>query len=204
MRRLLLFAVLLSMVSLTTAFAATFDVQAEDITSFSQEVDISVPPQTQTFFLIGGSLPATLSPVPETQGGAVFSKRVRADAATSITDQADPTEFHSWQSAPLQSPLTVASPIARLYLTQNGGSGTITAGLFECDQLACTLFGSSATQIEEGLEQILDFGPFTRTIPAGKSMLLKVVNQANRGDWNIQWGYKANRPARLEFVVPAP
>ena len=216
MRRIGLLLLVLTLVSLSTAAAASFDVQTDNITSFEMDVTVSVPTTTDYFYLRGDSsmLPGLLSDTAELKGGAVGSKSITADPTTPIGDQADPTKYHDWETVSLTQPLTIISPVVRLYLEQTGNVGDITAGLLECTRpvatgiQTCNVFATAKSTTTAPGEQTITFGPFTQTIPAStatetKTLKLRVVNQAESGKWNIQWGYKDNRPARLEFSAPA-
>jgi hypothetical protein len=215
-RRIGLLVLVLTLVSLSTAAAASFSVQTDGLTSFEMDVTVSVPTTTDYFYLRGDSnmLPGLLSDTAELKGGAVGSKSITADPTTPIGAQTDPTKYHDWETVSLTQPLTIISPVVRLYLEQTGNVGDITAGLLECTrQVAtgvqtCNVFATATSDTTAPGEQTITFGSFTQTIPAStatetKTLKLRVVNQAASGKWNIQWGYKDNRPARLEFSAPA-
>ena len=225
MRRIGLLAGVLLMVSLTTAMAASFEVNAEDVMSFTTPVSISVPPPpttTDVYYLTGSSasLPGLLSTLPASSGQGVESKDINADPSTAIDAHMDPTKFHDWETAPLTAPLTIISPTVRLYIEQTGNVGPLTAGLFECITTkdsagvitgrVCDAFATASSTATKPGEITVVFAPFTRTIVASttnptveRTLLLRVVNRATSGKWNIQWGYKENRPAQLQFSTPS-
>ena len=227
MRRIVLLAVVLVGVSLTTATAASFDVRAEDVTSFTTSVSISVPPAptvTDVFYLTGDAaqLPGLLAATPAGSGSGVESKDISADPSTPIDQQTDPNEHHDWETPPLTTPLTIISPTVTLFIEQNGNVGPLTAGLFDCttkrDQAGlvvdrtCELFlqGSSTatkpgeiTVVFPAKEWTIGASDFLSTPTVERSLVLRIVNQATSGKWNIQWGYKENRPAQLQFSTPA-
>jgi hypothetical protein len=198
-RRVGLFAAFLLLLGLTTATAASFDVQAEDITSFSTPVSIPVP-TGQVYYLRGAPPLGSLSPELEQDTSKVFSMSLDPGGTLGTSGSTPPHMV--WQTAPLTSPLRVVSPVVRLYITQTGPTGTIAAGLYDCGTGGCTIMGTASTTPTE-LVAVLDFESFDRTVPAGNWLQLAVVNLGTKA-YNIQWGYKENRPARLEiFPVDA-
>lgn len=194
MRRVLLFAAFLLLLGLSTAVAASFEVQAEDITSFRTDVSIDVP-DTRTYYLRGAPPLGTLSESQEQVSSNVFSMSLEPGGQLEV-DNPDPQEM-VWQ-ATLAEPLTVVSPIVRLYITQTGPEGPITAGLFDCDTSGCALFGQVTVTPTDTLAT-LDFDGVDHALDAGDVLQLKVVNGGTKA-FNIQWGYKTNRPARLEIM----
>lgn len=198
MRRVLLFAAFLVLLGLSTAMAASFEVQAEDITSFTTDVSIDVP-DTRTYYLRGAPPLGQLSESPEIVSSNVYTQALDPGGALEV-DNPDNQEM-VWQAV-LGTPLTVVSPIVRLYITQTGPEGPITAGLFDCSGSTCALFGeetASPSTTSNDLLVTLDFDGVNHTLDAGDVLQLKVVNGGTKA-YNIQWGYKANRPARLEIM----
>jgi hypothetical protein len=215
-RRLGLFAGFLLLLGLTTAVAASFNVQAEDITSFSTEVDISVPDPPgllKTYWLRGMSnnLPGVLDPDPQGTD-PVRSKRIDA-GSTSVQSQTDTSRYHNWQTA--QAPvsgLTIQGQVTlRTYL--NGGTGPVTAGLFDClpgatpASTGCTQIANDATSaagVGEDSTLSVNLGVVNHTVPEGNRLRVQVVILTGGESANVQWGFKSNRPSRLEVTVPAP
>jgi hypothetical protein len=215
-RRLLLLATALLMVGLSTAVAASFTVQAEDITSFSTPVSISVPDPPgllRTYWLRGlsNNLPGVLDPDPQ-GSDPVRSKRIEA-GSTTVKGQTDPSYYHNWQTSPAPpSGIQIEGQVTlRTYL--NGGTGPVTAGLFACPpaatpaSLGCTQIAGDATSVPGvGEDSILsvDLGVVNHTVPEGNHLRVQVVILTGGQSANVQWGYKSNRPSRLEITVPAP
>ena len=196
MRRILLFAAFLLLLGLSTSMAASFDVQAEDITSFTTDVSIDVP-DSRIFYLRGMPPTGSLSEELEQDSSKVFSMSL--EPGGTLTAENDPPQQMLWQTAPLGSSLTVVSPVVRLYITQTGPAGPIRAGLFDCSIAdGCILFGQTSVTPTD-LVAILDFENVDRTLDQGHVLQLLVVNEGSKA-YNIQWGYKENRPARLEIV----
>jgi hypothetical protein len=223
MRRILLFAALLSLVGLSTAFAASFTTQAEDVASFTTQVSISVPttqppvPAT-TYFLRGpaSTLPGELSL--NAQNAPVQDKQIKKDSKT-VQQQDEATKYHTWQTLTVAgTPLTIGGE-ARLYITQkNEGGSRLTAGLFSCPAAAppastgCAQIGPSAVGPVPSGTGFVDITvvfpnlPLT-SIPVGNQLRLKIVNTdkdsagvvVSTQDWRLQWAYNAARQARLEF-----
>lgn len=215
MRRLGLFAVLLSLVGLSTAVAASFDVQTEDIVSFSTSTSISVPaPPTalSVLYLNGAGLPAMLAEVPEAPDPSVNKKQL--DQGTGdVQAQIDAARYHSWQTTPSPEGLRLFGP-ATLYLYQTGKGGPVRAGLFSCPadatptSLLCIAVGHPATsdsaadtEVEADTLTAVRFGHIDATIPSTHSLRVQVMNQATHPKLQVQWGYKTNRESRLEITV---
>ncbi|MGH9084842.1 MAG: hypothetical protein ACRDYW_05265 [Acidimicrobiales bacterium] len=221
MRRVLLLAALLSLVGLTTAFATSLSVQTEDITSFTDEVDISVPPKPlPPIIYIGGSGGDAVGPLilVKPTNNSTTDKLIVLDAAA-VQPQVDTTKYFTWQTggAPAQGWLLTGT--VTLYLSQDGpGSNRMTAGLFECDAsappdsastTACTLLAAKvADSVASGSSGFKDrevhFDPIAVpvVIDPGRQLRLKVVNQspASAADWRLQWGYNPARPSALEIT----
>jgi hypothetical protein len=195
-RRVLLFAAFLLLLGLSTAMAASFEVQAEDIASFTTDVSIDVP-DTRVFYLRGAPPVGSLSEELEQDSSKVFSMSL--EPGGSLAGSNLPSQQMLWQTQPLGSALTVISPVVRLYITQTGPAGPIRAGLFDCSiDEGCFLFGQTSVTPTD-LVAVLDFEDVNHTLDPGDVLQLLVVNEGTKA-YNIQWGYKENRPARLEIV----
>lgn len=223
MRRVLLFAALLLLVSLTTAFAASFDVQAEDITSFSTPVSISVPEPTP--------LPSVLyirGPASSPPGSIDLEAPVTNDSVTSflvlndsvgVQTQSDSAKYFSWESpsAPANGYLLQGTPT--LYIEQDGlGGDRLTGALFDCastasiastDPSLCTVIAEAVAEIGSSgagfKERVVHFPTIpATTITSGRELRLKIINQqpSSTADWKLQWGYLPSRQSRLEFASP--
>lgn len=226
MRRVLLFAAFLLLLGLTTATAASFDVQAEDITSFSQPVTISVPTRRVPFYLKNGAdTPRNQDPVipglldQADVNNSVHSKELINDASRGISDpHVIATTYHAWETAVSEPPFTIDGP-ATLYVSSNGGTQQITAGLFECwvpapgDSVigdmtfdadtgtrGCRLIdaavtsGGSASSGYSERQAVFEFGSVT--IEPNHRLRVKVIN-ATDAPWTVQWGNNPARPAQL-------
>jgi hypothetical protein len=211
-RRLLLFVALLTLLGLSTAFAASFDVSSEDIATFSTDVSISVPIATKTrsLYLNGTGLPAMLAtdpPVP--RPNPVNNKQL--DVGTlDVKDQSDPTKYQSWETAPDPLVGLVLNGPVVLHLFQNGTAGKIRGALFDCAPATATAAGCVAigTSVLSALptdnDAVIDFGPVTWTIEPGRTLRLQVMNPLTSPKLNVQWGYKTNRESRLDVTVVVP
>ena len=222
MRRLALLMTLLAAVSLSTAFAASVDVSADNLSSTRTSVSISVPSTTAppplatgTFYIIGAPTAGQLVTAEPTatggneKGNFVFqSANIRTENAP--PEPGDKVHYAAWTTGTIAAGVRFEAQTVRVHFFRTSGTGTLTAGLFSCQvgaiqatvestvAPACTLIGnvtgSSAT------EQI-DIGPLTGQVAPGHELRLKMVNLTTVGA-SIQWGYKAqNRPARL-VVLP--
>lgn len=221
MRRVLLFAAFLLLLGLTTATAASFDVQAEDITSFSTSTTIVTPPPPPppgaiVYYLRGqpATQPGVLDPAPDPDtSDPVRSKRL-LPRLKSLQEEDDPDRYHVFEAG--AASITVAAARAAVYI--NGGSGRIMVGLLECPPLAatssnvasgCVLFAEGVVVSSGTGEQSVSLAPAaTRTIPATNRLRMKVLNDnpvnpqnSNGTEFNVQWGYKSNRPSRLEVFA---
>ncbi len=218
MRRLAAFGLVLLLVGLSTAFAASFDVQSEDIATFTTDVSISVPtttttapPTLHTLYLGGtdGNLPGTLDEQPESTTSKVHTKSIKPGTG-SVASQVVTDRYHSWQSPPAPVGGYVITGIVTVWVTQVGGGGTVLAGLFDCPATAgatvvgCTQFaGDQASVMMPDNEVAVQFGTVAWTIPEGRALRLQIMNPTDR-QWLLQWGYKTNRPSRLEITLAAP
>jgi len=208
MRRLFLFAALLSLVGLSAAFAASFSTHAEDIDSFNTTVSISVPQnQLVPYYLSGADsvLPGLISQSPP-PSSSVNSKALNP-GTLSTSAQTDTAKMHSWQTVPTPAGGLVLSGPATARIFQNGGDDPITGGLFICPTLAttptsgCTQIAGdvSATATSSG-EVPISFGNVSASLLPGQRLRLVVVNLGAH-KYNLQWGYKTNRESRLDLTV---
>jgi hypothetical protein len=145
-RRVVLFGLLLALVGMSTAFAASLSVQTEDIATFTTDVSISVPTSTtSTTMPPPAPFPATIyvRGAADTGVGSLdFVAPAKNDSVTRrllvlstepIELQTTPSMYLTWKSqiAPAQGYLLSGS--VTLYIEQNGGAANrVTAGLFIC------------------------------------------------------------------------
>lgn len=214
MRRLLLFAGFLTLIGLSTAMAASFSVQTEDITTFDTDVSISVPTtSSRTYFLSGSEavLPGGLSTSPETDATSGVRSKSVAPGTGTVKSQSAPDKYHSWQTVAASPTALVLNGPASLLVTLTGAGSGLTAALFSCPASA-TPTSQLCTQIAAdtlggpGLtnnEVIVDFGSVSATIPVGEQLRVQVMNSGTKS-WNVQWGYKDNRPSALQVTVIEP
>jgi len=225
MRRVFVFAALLSLVGLSTAMASSFSFQAEDVSSFTTEVSISVPdqpvPLTDQIYVRGPASEATgtLDLQPPAANDSVTG-RLLVLSTEPIELQADPTKYFTWQTPDAPPTGYSLNGAVTLWISQNGGgSNLMTAGLFSCPATApsssvtggavpCTLLRAAIAAPGVGgagyQERTVSFGTVTASIPAGHQLRLKVVNRAQDGavvlstsSWDLQWGYLPARQSRL-------
>jgi hypothetical protein len=227
-RRLGLFAGFLLLLGLTTAVAASFSVQAEDITSFSTPVSITPPapiPFPATIYL-GGSGSAAMGDlqlVPPSSNNPVQSRLVIKDTA-SVEAQAGPTKFATWRTTPPTptSGYLLTGTVVLMGIEQNKGpDNRMTAALMNCPASApasstspapCTHIKTAIAPASTGngngyLERTVNFGFITpTTIPFGNELRLKIVNQEAAGgttlsvnDWDVQWGFLPSRQSTIEI-----
>jgi len=206
-RRVVLFAALLVLVGLSSAFAASFSTQSEDVASFTTDVSISVPASPALSYYLSGEddvLPGLIAPNPP-QDASVNSKSLDpGDLGTEA--QTDPEKMHSWQTtaAPAGGLVLAGPATARIF--RNGGSDAVTAGLFVCPApatitSACTrIAGDASGTGPNGAEIQIALGNVSTTVPAGGVLRLVVVNRG-AAKYNLQWGYKTNRESRLDLSV---
>lgn len=219
MRRVGLFAAFLVLLGLTTATAASFDVQAEDITSFTTDVSISVPdPPTRlgSYFLRNEPtiVPGLLDDQP-TGSDPVQTKEILPEGAD-VETQTKTAYLHSWQTPPAPVGGLALQGTAQLRIFQNGDSDRLTAGLFDCPSAstatgACDQIGGDIVSTVDGggyVERLVDFGSVTRTILQDRVLRVQIINDvaAPKPDqkWSVQWGYKSNRPSRLDVTLASP
>lgn len=222
MRRVLLFAAFLLLLGLTTATAASFDVQAEDITSFSAPVSIDVPspPLSGVFFLVGGGdsedIPGSLVPPDPPQ--ASVQTRTIFPSVTGIGDShLDGGTYHAWQTLPLAAERSIGGS-ATVTVNFDGVSDQFTAGLFHCSTrfaseagasidadlssadptVACRLLGSGAsTGVLNGMKaRSAAFTVQHADLAIDDWVRLKIINHSTNR-WRIQWGYNDAREAGL-------
>ncbi|HEX4868471.1 MAG TPA: hypothetical protein VFV32_12735 [Acidimicrobiales bacterium] len=214
MRRVLLFAVGLSLLGLSSAFAASFTVQAEDIHSFSTPVSISVPSTSLVALYLGGEdnvLPGELATAANATVDTSVNSKAIDPGTLSVQAQTNTARYHSWQTVPAPAGGLVLNGPAMLKLFQNGSVGTVKAGLFDCATAstattACTQFAGDSSSLggeSASTETPVDFGSVTYTISAGRVLRLQIVNPSAHA-WNVQWGYKSNRQSRLELTLATP
>lgn len=214
MRRVLLFAALLLLLGLTTATAASFDVQAEDITSFSQAVDIDVPaPPPPPAYYLNGSAPLGMLvyPKPAGQSAVETGKFQRVANLEGENRQPEPGQvlyFMRWASAKQVNGLTFSNKKIRLDLYSPGQfSGTVSAGLYSCPATPAggqpVLESACSTLIRwDGAPGALTLtsGPFSGTVAPDHELRLKIANTLSPA-WTAQWGYKdQNRFASFSIL----
>jgi len=221
MRRAGLLVLLLASLSLTTAFAASFEVRAEDVTSFSTAVSISVPTTTTTtapplppvgtdpwYLYRAPPAPGGLSTTPE-EGGP-HKWQVDPSGATTLLAQTDPSRYYVWSSGPLPGPLSFQNQAVTLYAYLTAGGNSIGAALLSCPPNAalasttCTVLGSGGPGAPTPPNLVtVPLGTITAVVPAGNELRLKVVNTGTQF-WQIEWGYKTNRQSNLAIAAPSP
>lgn len=220
MRHVGLFAAFLLLLGLTTATAASFDVQAEDITSFSTPVSVSVPDppvEAGSYFLRGEPtvLPGLLDDNP-TGSDAVQTKEVLPEN-TAVINQTKDQYRHSWQALAPAGGGILLSGQADLWIFQNGGTDRVTAGLFDCPTAdteinlchQIQIAGDTISTVDGGgyVERRVNFGNVGYPVDGGHYLRVQIVNRipnpsANQ-KWSVQWGYKSNRPSRLDVTLAA-
>jgi hypothetical protein len=225
-RRVVVFAALLALVGLSTAFAAGFAVQTEDVGSFTTDVSITVPttPIPALLYVRGNASGAagTLDLQAPVSNDSFTSKLI-ALSTESLQSQVDPAKFFTWQSPAAPGSGWVVSGTVSLYISQNnGGVNKMTAGLFSCAaavppdssdtgqcQPIAIAVGDAGDSGNGFQERVVHFGTVpTTTIPAGHQLRLKIVNRAQEpvgtvvstSGWSLQWGYLPSRQSRLEVA----
>ncbi|MET0904091.1 MAG: hypothetical protein ABWZ52_12685 [Acidimicrobiales bacterium] len=227
MRRVLLFAALLSLLGLTTAFADTFSTNTEDVASFTTDVSVSVPgptPFPNTIYITGGTeVPpgdlALMIPV----NNNVTSKLLVLSTEP-IDAQADQTKFFAWESpvAPPQG-FSLNGDITLNLEQKDGGANRMTAALFSCPEVAptstvttgspaCSMIAVGVSPAVGGgngfLDRTVQFDNVSATVPAGSQLRLKIVNRARDAtlgvlstmDFTVQWGFLPARQSKLVIV----
>lgn len=221
-----MFAAFLLLLGLTTATAASFDVQAEDITSFSTSTSISVPdPPTRpgSYFLRGAPSvnPGSLEDAP-TGTDPVRTKEILPENVA-VKLQTKVQYHHSWETPPAAGPdgLRLLGPV-ELRIFQNGNTDRLTAGLFDCedtvppaltDSTACDQIGDDRVSTIDGggyVERLVRWDHIEHKVAVGRRLRLQIVNRvpqtnpSNNQKWSVQWGYKTNRPSRLDVTLEQP
>lgn len=223
---MLLFAAFLLLLGLTTATAASFDVQAEDIASFTTDVSISVPTRQVPFYLKNGA-EASANEDPIVPGlldrsdvnNSVHDKELTPDLERTIrSDHLVSTTYHAWETADSEPPFAIDGP-AILYISSNGGTRQITAGLFECwvpdpgdpviDEMTfdgdtgergCILIDeavSTGGSASSGFsERTATFNFSSVAVEPNHRLRVKIINRTN-APWKVQWGNNPARPAQL-------
>ena len=230
MRRVVLFAAVLALVGLSTAFAASFSTQAEDVESFTTDVSISVPGPTPfpgTLFVRNGKTgaPGSLDLVAPTTNDSVASKELIL-SAEAINLQTTSTKYFTWSSptAPTNG-YSLTGDVTLEIEQRDGPSNRMTAGLFSCPAASpvstvttgaepCTIIAIGvAPALPSGgngyLLRTVSFPDVAATIPSGSQLRLKLVNRASDPslgtlstvNFSIQWGYL---PARQSKLVITP
>ena len=222
MRRILLFAAFLLLLGLSTAMAASFDVQAEDITSFTTDVSISVPtttmpppPASETYYLTGGPGAGRLVTIEPTTQSPVENGKFQPNAQAIGIEARQPEPgskvwYMAWRTltpSPGVPPgASFTNQKIRLYVdTGNNFSGTMTAALFDCPAGTPepTLIANGCRQLVAwtGTASPFTSAAFTDSVAQGRELHLKMVN-LGAAEWTIQWGYKPqNRPARFDVLA---
>ena len=227
MRRVLLFAALLSLVGLSSAFAASFSTNAEDMTTFATDVSVSVPgptPFPNTIYITGGSdvPPGDLELLTPADNNHTTTKLL-ALGTEAIEVQADPTKFYAWESpvAPAQG-FSLAGDITLHVEQKDGGENRMTAGLFVCPAAApvstvttgadpCTVIAIGVSPAVPGgngfLPRTVFFPDVSATVPVGSQLRLKIVNRQLDGvtvlstkAFTVSWGFLPARESKLVIV----
>jgi hypothetical protein len=221
-RRVGLFAALLLLLGLTTATAASFDVQAEDVTSFTTAVTITVPtthpPQpppaaTGTYFMVDAPANASLVTTQPTSTGG--NEKASFDFGPSnIRTEERPLQtgnkayYVSWRSSAIPLGMTFDNRTVRVFFTRTGATGgELVAGLFSCDPGVdpATVEGRGCRHLgdAQGGGETIDIpvgATVVRQVDPGDELRLKMVSATTQSS-SIQWGYKENnRSARLEIL----
>lgn len=209
MRRLAAFGILLLLVGLSTAFAASFGVQSEDIATFTTDVSISVPTTTTTTAPPPVPFPGLVyvrGPADTGVGSLDFTAPANNDHVTQrllvlstepVELQTTVSKYLTWKSAPAPAQGFLLSGSVTLHIEQKGGGANrITAALLVCPTNApaatttaapnpCQLVragtAAAVTGSEGYTERSVSFGSVNVSIPAGQELRLKVVNRANDG-----------------------
>lgn len=188
MRRLLLFAASLVLLGLTSATAATFDVQSEDIASFRSDVSIPIP--ETTYYLVGR-----------------YGLATRLDEAQYTEGIAAPN-WLEWESEAIDAGLPVAGAVITLNVYTTGGTDTALATIYECPDVDgtptvdCTPLAQSTNESVSNGVNTLELSPLptlTDQIRPGFRLRLRIT--AVSGSFNVQWGKDDPlRDSRLVFV----
>jgi hypothetical protein len=231
MRRVFLFAAFLLLLGLTTAFAASFGVEAEDIASFTTPVSISVPSeQPRTLYVKNQpnhrqrdepAVPGVLDPTPP-PNSPVTQKTLLRDPQLIEQSQSDVAKYHAWETAGSDPAFTI-SGTATLYIDSNGGTNQITVGLFECweppdpDDLAtmtidadvpaghgCALISATTStggSAASGYSERTAVLAVPSTLVEAGHRLRLKVVNRSSADWSLQWGFNAARSSQLQTTI---
>ena len=220
MRRVLLFAAFLLLLGLTTATAASFDVQAEDITSFPTDVSISLPTTTTTttplppiatepwYLFRAPPAPGGISTDPESGGPHKWDVKP-SDSSTTLLAQAAVDKYYVWSSGTLPSALSFQSQAVTFNVYLTSGGKDIEAALLDCPAGAplvssnCTVIGSGQPGTGQGNQVVVELGEITATVGAGRELRLKVVNRDTK-NWTVEWGFGSARDSNLAIAPPSP
>lgn len=223
MRRVVLFSTLLLLLGLSTAFAASFSVEAEDVASFTTDVSISVPaatPVPNTIYIRGSGTDAAGQLLFEEPADNVptTDRALRRDTE-SVQEQQDPLAFYTWIGPTAPPNGYLLSGTATLVITQNeSGTERLTAGLLDCaasappassDTTQCSLLAVAASDALTGSgaggngykDRTVHFGSIGPvTIASGRQLRLKIVNRGDVStkDFSISWGFN---PARTSLLT---
>lgn len=209
MRRAVLLGLLLALVGLSTAFAASLTVQTEDIATFTTDVSISVPTTTTTTTPPPVPFPGLIyvrGPAGTGAGSLDFAAPAKNDNVTQsllvlstepVELQTTASKYLTWRSQPAPAQGFLLSGSVTLLIEQKGGGANlVTAGLFVCPTTApaattitppnaCQLVRvGTAAPITAGqgyVERSISFGSVSVLVPAGQELRLKVVNRADNG-----------------------
>jgi hypothetical protein len=221
-RRVGLFAALLLLLGLTTATAASFDVQAEDITSFTTAVSITVPttdppaPPTApavTYYMVDAPANANLVSTQPTSTGGNEKASFDFGPSNILTEEralqsGNKAYYVSWRSGPIPPGMTFVNRIVRVHFTRTGAAGgQLVAGLFSCDPGVdpATVQGRGCRHLGDGESggetiDIIVGATSVEQIDPGDEFRLKMVSATTQSS-SIQWGYKENnRSARVEIL----
>lgn len=211
MRRVLLFAAFLLLLGLTTATAASFDVQAEDITSFSQPVTISVPVATTPWFLFRPPpAPGGLSTTPDEGGPHKWDVDPSGGSSIdALLAESTETKYYVWSSGPLTSVLDFQNQVVTFFAYLTAGGNEIYAALLDCPagedlpSTDCDVlgFGGPGTPGQSNVV-VVPLGAVDATVAVGHELRLKVINGGTQS-WKIEWGYKTNRESNLTIGAPS-
>jgi hypothetical protein len=70
----------------------------------------------------------------------------------------------------------------------------------DCDQIAGDTHGGPGVGNNE---VVVEFGTVSATLPIGGRLRVQIMNSGDK-PWNVQWGYKDNRPSALQVTVVSP
>jgi len=229
MRRVFLFAAFLSLLGLSTAFAASLSSQAEDVASYTTDVSVSVPgptPFPNTIYIRAGDEvpPGELDLMVPVTNDHVTSKELVL-STENIQLQADLAKFYAWESpvAPAQG-YSLTGDITLNLEQKDGGENRMTAALFSCPAAApvstvttgatpCVLIASGVSPaVPDGgegfIERTVFFDNVSAVVPAGSQLRLKIVNRSvdevlgvvSTENFTVAWGFLPARQSKLVIV----